>query len=186
MTFFPATIVEDLTVIDGMPPQNVGSATLERKGKVWKFSEKSSAMAKEVMIIACLSNGANFTESGRTIRVEFQERLDGDPDETWSPIKTKTLYSNAPSGEEEDTDNNHPLVMTLNESEVTMDEATNERYYVRMYLYIDQDPLYGNYVAVLFGGKARQNPHTGWKFSPTEDDTASLTQLIATVGNSIK
>ena len=178
MTFFPSTIVEDLTVIDGMPPQNVGSATLERKGKVWKFSEKSSAMAKEVMIIACLSNGSGMD---RNIRVEFQERLDGDPDETWSPIKTKTLYSDA-----DPSDNNRPLVMTLNESEVTMDEATNERYYVRMYLYIDQDPAYGNYVAVLFGGKARQNPHTGWKFSPTEDDTASITQLIATVGNSIK
>ena len=181
MTFFPATIVEDLTFIDGFPPQIVDDPELGRNGKVWKFNEKSSAMATEVMAIACLGNGDNPAWVGRTITIEFQERLDGDPGETWSPIKTKTLDSSA-----DPSDNNRPLVMTLNESEVTMDEDTNERYYVRMYSNIDQDPVSGTYMAVLFGGKARQNPHAGWKFSPTEDDTASLTQLIATVGNSIK
>jgi len=164
MAFFPSTIVEDLTFIDGVPPYK--SSSLTNSGNALQFSRKSTAMATEVMAIACISGAEN---SG-TLTVSFEECSTSGGSYSEISGKTYTLT---------DSMRGDVLIMSLKASELT-----EQDYYFKMKIVVATGEQY--YQAALFGGKARANPHAGWKFSPTEDLTASATQLVATIADSIK
>lgn len=164
MSFFPSTIVEGLTFIDGVPPGQ--SSSLTNSGNALQFCRKSTAMATEVMAIACIAGAEN---SG-TLTVSFEECSTSGGSYAEISGKTYTLT---------DSMRGDVLIMSLKASELT-----EQDYYFKMKIVVATGDQH--YQAALFGGNALYNPHSGWKFSPTEDLTASATQLVAQLADSIK
>ena len=187
MPTFPSTVIEDLTFLDGVAPYSV-NPEFNKEGKVFKFNEGSCAMVKEAFIMASITGGNNNAWE-RELEIKFQESKDGSTSWDTVPGKVYTLrtwdpYPLDPSYPKNQS--NYVLIMSLKDTELSIDEDTGERYYWRIRAKATA-ATYGQGLSVAcFGGRARLNPHAGWDFSPTENDTAAVDQQGALLANSIK
>lgn len=183
MPTFPSTVIEDLTFLDGVPPRTVPSE-FDKRGKAFKFNERSCAMVKEAFIMASLSGGNN-NNNKRDLEIKFQESKDGSTSWDTVPGKIYTLRT-WDNGTDPADQSNYVLIMSLKDTELSIDEDTGERYYWRIRANSTAD-VYGQGIGIgCFGGRARLNPHAGWDFSPTENDTGAADQQVALLANSIK
>ena len=188
MPTFPSTVIEDLTFLDGVAPYSVPSE-FNKEGKVFKFNEGSCAMVKEAFIIASIAGGNNQGFE-RDLEIKFEESKNGSTSWVTVPGKIYTLRSwdNDPTNPDP-----HPkdqsddaFIMSLKDTELSIDDDTEERYYWRIRVNSTASTYYQGISVACFGGRARLNPHAGWDFSPTENDTAAADQQVALLENSIK
>lgn len=182
MPTFPSTVIEDLTFLDGVAPYSV-NPEFDKRGKAFKFNEGSCAMVKEAFIMASITGG-NDNAWERNLVIKFQESKDGSTSWDTVPGKVYTLRT-WDNGTDPADQSSYVLIMSLKDTEVSIDDLTGKRYYWRIRVNSTAE-TYGQGISVAcFGGRARLNPHAGWDFSPTENDTAAVDQQVALLANSI-